>query len=50
MRYPTQKIAFTYFVGALVLFLAQMLFGVLAGTVYVSRTSCQNCCRSTSSA
>jgi len=35
MRYPTQKIAFTYFIGALVLFLAQMLFGVLAGTVYV---------------
>jgi nitric oxide reductase subunit B len=35
MRYPTQKIAFTYFTGALVLFLAQVLFGALAGLIYV---------------
>ncbi len=35
MRYPTQKIAFTYFAGALVLFVAQVLFGVLAGAIYV---------------
>jgi nitric oxide reductase subunit B len=35
MRYATQKIAYTYFAGALVLFLAQVLFGVVAGLVYV---------------
>ena len=35
MRYPTQKIAFTYFTGAMALFLAQVLFGLLAGLVYV---------------
>jgi nitric oxide reductase subunit B len=35
MRYTSQKIAYWYFVCALVLFLAQVLFGVLAGTVYV---------------
>ena len=35
MRYPTQKIAFTYFAGALALFVAQVLFGVLAGVIYV---------------
>ena len=35
MRYPTQGIAYTYFVGTLALFLAQVLFGVLAGLVYV---------------
>jgi nitric oxide reductase subunit B len=35
MRYPTQKIAFTYFAGAMALFLAQVLFGVFAGLVYV---------------
>ena len=35
MRYATQKIALPYFVGAMALFLAQVLFGVLAGTVYV---------------
>ncbi len=35
MRYPTQKIAFIYFTGALVLFLAQVTFGVLAGFIYV---------------
>jgi nitric oxide reductase subunit B len=35
MRYPTQKLAFPYFAGAMGLFLAQVLFGVLAGTIYV---------------
>lgn len=35
MRYASQKIAYWYFVCALALFLVQVLFGVLAGTVYV---------------
>ena len=35
MKYQTQKVAMLYFYGALGLFLAQVLFGVLAGTVYV---------------
>ena len=35
MRYETQKVAMLYFYGALTLFLAQVLFGVLAGTIYV---------------
>ncbi|CAI2933849.1 cbb3-type cytochrome c oxidase subunit I [Aminobacter niigataensis] len=35
MKYETQKVAMTYFYGALVLFLAQVAFGVLAGLVYV---------------
>ena len=35
MQYQTQKLAYPYFVMALVLFLGQLLFGVLAGTVYV---------------
>ena len=35
MKYQTQKIAMLYFYGALGLFLAQVLFGVLAGTIYV---------------
>ena len=39
MRYPTQKIAFTYFAGALVLFVAQVLFGVLAGAIYVGKNN-----------
>ena len=35
MKYQTQKVAMLYFYGALGLFVAQVLFGVLAGTVYV---------------
>ena len=35
MAYASQRIAYWYFVCALGLFLAQVLFGVLAGTVYV---------------
>ena len=35
MKYQTQKVAMLYFYGALGLFIAQVLFGVLAGTVYV---------------
>jgi len=35
MRYETQKVAMMYFYGALTLFLAQVLFGLLAGTIYV---------------
>jgi len=34
MTYPTQKIAYPFFAIALALFLVQLLFGVLAGTVY----------------
>ena len=35
MKYQTQKVAMLYFYGALGLFLAQVLFGVVAGTIYV---------------
>ncbi|HSX76748.1 MAG TPA: cbb3-type cytochrome c oxidase subunit I, partial [Shinella sp.] len=35
MKYQTQKVAMLYFYGALGLFLAQVAFGVLAGTIYV---------------
>ncbi len=35
LRYPSQGVAYWYFVCAMALFLAQVLFGVLAGTVYV---------------
>lgn len=35
MRYQTQKIAYWYFAAAMALFLVQVLFGVLAGSVYV---------------
>ncbi len=35
MRYKTQRIALLYFYGALGLFIAQIMFGVLAGTIYV---------------
>src|SRR5512139_3844979 len=35
MKYKTQNVAMLYFYGALTLFLAQVLFGVLAGTIYV---------------
>jgi nitric oxide reductase subunit B len=35
MKYQTQKVALLYFYGALALFIAQVLFGVLAGTIYV---------------
>ncbi|MCF1449316.1 nitric-oxide reductase large subunit [Agrobacterium vitis] len=35
MKYKTQKVAMLYFYGALGLFFAQILFGVLAATVYV---------------
>ncbi|MGH1482990.1 MAG: cbb3-type cytochrome c oxidase subunit I [Geminicoccales bacterium] len=35
MRYESQKVAWLFFAGAMGLFLAQVLFGVLAGLVYV---------------
>lgn len=35
MKYQSQKVAMLYFYGALGLFLAQILFGVLAATIYV---------------
>lgn len=35
MKYQTQRVALLYFYGALGLFIAQVLFGVLAGTIYV---------------
>lgn len=34
MRYQTQKIAYWYFAGAMLLFALQVTFGALAGTVY----------------
>ena len=35
MKYQTQKVAMLYFYGALTLFLAQVAFGLVAGTIYV---------------
>ncbi len=35
MRYESQKVAWLFFAGAMGLFIAQVLFGVLAGFVYV---------------
>jgi len=35
VKYASQKVAYTYFLGALGLFVVQILFGLLAGTVYV---------------
>ncbi len=35
MKYETQKVAYPFFVAALLLFVAQIIFGVLAGVVYV---------------
>jgi len=35
MKYQTQKLAYPYFIGALGLFVVQVLAGVLAGAVYV---------------
>ena len=35
MQYKTQRVALLYFYGALALFLAQVTFGLLAGTIYV---------------
>jgi nitric oxide reductase subunit B len=35
MTYQTQRVALLYFYGAPALFLAQLAFGVLAGTIYV---------------
>ena len=36
MKYETQKIAFWYFAAAMLLFALQVVFGVLAGYVYVA--------------
>jgi len=38
MKYESQKVARLYFTGALVLFLAQVLFGLLGGFLYVVPT------------
>jgi len=35
MKYQTQKVAYPFFIAALVLFAAQVLFGLLTGAVYV---------------
>ena len=35
MTYQTQRVAYPFFIAAIVLFCAQVLFGLLAGTVYV---------------
>ncbi len=34
LKYESQRVALYYFVGALVLFLVQVGFGLLAGTIY----------------
>jgi nitric oxide reductase subunit B len=34
MKYASQKVAYVYFVGALLLFVVQVIFGLLAATVY----------------
>ncbi len=38
MKYESQKVAKLYFIGALTLFLAQVLFGLLGGFLYVMPT------------
>ncbi len=35
MKYPSQKVAYVYFAGALALFAVQLIFGALAATVFV---------------
>ncbi|HYG91039.1 MAG TPA: cbb3-type cytochrome c oxidase subunit I [Azospirillum sp.] len=35
MKYATQRVAYVYFVGAMALFIVQVLVGTIAGTVYV---------------
>lgn len=35
MKYQTQRVALPFFIAAMALFAAQIIFGVLAGTVYV---------------
>jgi len=35
MKYATQRVAYWYFAGAMLLFFVQVLFGALGGTVYV---------------
>src|SRR5205809_7214755 len=35
MKYQTRKVAMLYFYGELTLFLAQIAFGLVAGTIYV---------------
>ncbi len=39
MKYQSQKVAQLYFVGALILFAAQITFGLLGATLYVAPTS-----------
>jgi len=34
MKYASQKVALVYFLGAITLFVVQILFGLLAATVY----------------
>jgi nitric oxide reductase subunit B len=34
MKYASQRVAHVYFLGALLLFLVQIVFGLLAATVY----------------
>lgn len=48
MKYASQKVAYVYFTGAMVLFLVQIVFGLLAGAVYVSPICWPRCCPSTS--
>lgn len=39
MKYESQKVALYYFIGALSLFVVQVLFGLLGGTLYVNPTA-----------
>ncbi len=34
MKYQTQKVAYPFFIAALALFAAQVIFGVVAGAIY----------------
>ncbi len=35
MKYQTQRLAYPYFLGAMILFVAQVVGGTIAGTIYV---------------
>ena len=35
MKYPTQRVALAYFIGAMILFGVQIIVGIVAGSVYV---------------
>ena len=35
MKYQTQRLAYPYFLGAMILFVAQVVGGTIAGTIYI---------------